>query len=371
MPSFTERLFGRKFGRQPEIQDGIRGEALVLQSIASLTPSMMNMDAHIVGGWKAWACSIPLLVTVPGRDPYPLSPIRWMWRSKYPIGGTTLPVTVARDDPSSLGIEWDEVPEIDEWIATGHPVFTDPDSVQKRYDEGWATYRAAIVDAGTRGVAEQITEFAGTAAGVEADRVQQVMADLQAEHAERAPRPVLHRPQIDGPSGRIIAVGRDDGGNARELRGEVLLSVSVPGSPRYGVRIMSWIPAAKVKIEWWDVPVDVDRKNKHKVKIRWDEVGGIEVVTPLLRDASRQLEARLAAGPTTTSPEAFQGLLSTISDPDQRAQAERQLNQGLRLAAGGAADPVEELKRVAGLHAAGELTDAEFAARKARLLDEI
>jgi hypothetical protein len=50
MTTFAERVFGRSFGRQPEIEDRIRGEALVLQSIASLTPSLMNMDQRIVGG---------------------------------------------------------------------------------------------------------------------------------------------------------------------------------------------------------------------------------------------------------------------------------------------------------------------------------
>ncbi len=370
MQSFAERLFGRSFGRQPEIEDGVRGEALMLRSIASLTPSLMNMDAHIVGGWKAWACQIPMLVDVPGRDPYPLSPIRWMWRSKYPIGGTTVPVTVERRDPSILRIEWDEVPEIDQWIATGHPVFTDPDSVQARFDEGWKTYRAAIVDEGSRGVAAQITQAAGDGAGLDQERVRQLISDLQAEHAEQAPPPVLHRQKIEGPSARIIAVGRGDG-NARELRGEALLSVAVPGKPRYGARIRGWIPSPRVKVEWWDVPVDVDRERPEKVKIRWDEVAGIEVVAPLLREAGERLETQLGAAGATTSPGAFQGLLSTIPDPARRAEAERQLAQGLRLAAGGAADPMDELERLGDLHASGQLPDAEFAAEKARLLEEI
>jgi len=371
MTTFAERVFGRSFGRQPEIVDGVRGEALVLQSIASLTPSLMNMDRRIVGGWKAWACSIPLLVTPSGREPYAVSPIRWMWRSKYPIGGTTLPVTVERSDPSKVRIEWDEVPEIDEWIATGHAVFTDPDSVQARYDEGWRTYRAAIVDESSRGVAAQVAQAAGGASGVDAHRVQQLIADLQAEHAASAPRPVLKRPQIDGPSARILAVGREDADNASKTWGEVLLSVSVPGSPRYGARVRSWVPAAKVKLEWWDVPVDISAKDPQRVKIRWDEVAGIEVVTPLLREASERLEAQLSAAPAPPTLDAYQGLLAAIPDPERRAQAERQLAQGLRMAAGKAADPLDELERLGELRAAGRLSEDEFAAEKARLLGEL
>jgi hypothetical protein len=369
MTTFAERVFGRSFGRQPEIQDGVRGEAQVLRSIASLTPSLANMDQRIVGGWKAWACSIPLLVTLPGREPYPVSPVSWMWRSKYPIGGTTLPVTVERSDPSVVRIEWDEVPEIDEWIASGHPVFTDPDSVQARYDEAWKRYRELIVEEGNRGVADQVSRAAGAARGMDRESVQQLIADMQAEHAEHAPPPTLHRQQIDGPSARIIAVGRGEG-NARSVWGEVLLSVAAPGRPRYGARVKGSIPSTKLKLEWWDVPVEVDHGNPHKVKIRWDEVAGIEAVTPLLRAAGDRLQERLSASPAP-SLDAYGGLLGMISDPTQRAQAEHQLAQGLRLAGGRAADPLSELERLDDLHAAGQLSDAEFAEQKARLLEEL
>ena len=370
MTTFAERVFGRSFGRQPEIEDGVRGEALVLQSIAGLTPSLMNMDQRIVGGWNGWACAIPLLVRLPGHEPYSAYPVRWMSRSKFPIGGTTLPVTVERTDPSSIRIDWDEVPEIDEWIAAGHPVFTDPDSVQARYDEGWRIHRAEAVDDASRGVAEQVAKAAGATTGTDAERVRQLIADLQAEHAASAPQPTLKRPRIEGPSGRIIAVGRQEG-NASTSRGEALLSVSVPGSSRYGVRVKTWVPASKVKLEWWDVPIKVDAKDPHKVKILWDEVAGIEVVTPLLREASERLEARLSAPLQTPGIDAYQGLLATIPDPERRAQAERQLAQGLRMAAGKAADPLEELERLGDQLAAGQLSEEEFAAEKARLLGEL
>jgi Short C-terminal domain len=373
--TFAERVFGRSFGRQPEIADGVRGEALVLQSIASLTPSLMNMDRLIVGSWKAWACSIPLLVSLPGCEPYAVSPVRWMWRSKYPIGGTTLPVTVDRGDRSILRIDWEEVPDIDEWIAAGHPVFTDPESIQARFVEGWQTSRAAIVEAGSSDVADQIARAAGSTAGIDRDRVQQLIADLQAEHAECEPKPVLHRPQIDGPSGRILAVGRQDA-NAYDAWGEVLLSVAVPGSPRYGVRCEGWVPSAKIKVEWWDVPVDIHPKHPDKVKIRWDEVPGIEVFAPLIHEASERLKAQLTGEPATTmNPQAFQHLLNTIADPARRADVERQLAEGLRAAPGAAPpaapDPLDELARLGERRAAGKLTDAEFAAEKARLLGEL
>src|SRR5581483_8613297 len=141
---------------------------------------------------------------------------------------------------------------------------------------GWRSYRAAAVDEGSRAIAEQVTKAAGGASAVDAEHVRQLIANLQSEHAASAPQPTLKRPQIDGPSGRILAVGRQDG-NASTSWGETLLSVSTPGAPRFGARVNGWVPASKVKLEWWDVPVDIDAKHPRKVKIRWDEVAGIEV----------------------------------------------------------------------------------------------
>jgi hypothetical protein len=131
-----------------------------------------------------------------------------------------------------------------------------------------------------------------------------------------------------------------------------------------------------MKVEWWDVPVDVHPKHPDKVKIRWDEVPGVEVFAPLIREASERLQTRLTGEPATTmSPRAVQGLLGTIADPARRAEVERQLAQGLRAAAGAAPpaapDPLDELTRLGERRAAGELTEAEFTAEKARLLDEL
>ena len=82
MTSIAERIFGRTYGQPPEIEDGVRGEALVLQSVAAATPSDMTAGSRVVGSWKSWAGGIPLLVRVPGQEPYDLCPIRWMTRTR-------------------------------------------------------------------------------------------------------------------------------------------------------------------------------------------------------------------------------------------------------------------------------------------------
>jgi len=372
--SLTERLFGRSFGRQPEIRDGVRGEALMLESVASLKPSLTNMDRRIVGGWRAWACAIPMLVELPGREPYAASPIRWMSREKFPVGGTTLPVTVEREGPASVRIEWDEVPTIDEWIAGGHEVFTDPESVQARYDEGWRAYRETAVQAAGSGIAEEIARATAGGAAADASDVESLIAQMQAEHAATVPKPVLHRPHIDGPSGRIIAVGRpDDDGNDAKTWGEVLLSVSVPGRARYGARWTGYIPAAKAKLQWLDLPLDVDGDHPGEVQIRWDDAAGIELITPLLGEWNEQLQAQLDA-PIGASTDSFGRLLAMIPDPERRAEAERQLAAGLGRTASASpdslADPLDELERLGELRSSGAVSEEEFAARKAQLLRE-
>jgi hypothetical protein len=131
-----------------------------------------------------------------------------------------------------------------------------------------------------------------------------------------------------------------------------------------------------MKLEWWDVPVDISPKDPAKVKIRWDEVAGIEAITPLIRERSAQLVEMIAAPIlTTTSTQAYEGLLALIPDPARRAEAEKQLAEGLQRAAGetpgATVDPIDELTRLGERRAAGDLSEEEFAAEKARLLGEI
>ncbi len=366
MTSFVERTFGR----QPKVGDGVPGEALVLQSVASLPP--MTPSGITVGGWSGWAYGIPLLVRLPGSEPYAVHPVRWMTRARYPIAGTTLPVTVERNDPSILRIEWDEVPKIDEWIAAGHPVFTDPDSVEAQLRNAVEANQARIAQSVDRGNAAYAEDVMGPAPPLDRDAIQTIFEGLRAQHAEANPRPELHRPEIDGPSGRILAVGRQEG-TANQNRGEILLSVAVPGKPRYGVRWKGWVPAAKMKFEWWDVPLEVDRSKPQKVKILWDQVPGIEVVTPLLGEMNDRMAARLADPPTATV-DAYEPILAAISDPAKRAEVERQLAEGLARAGGATAaapDALERLAQLGKLRDDGALTEAEFAAEKARLLSEM
>jgi hypothetical protein len=366
---------GRLFGVPPRIEDGIRGDGLVLQSVGGLDTE--SAETVRVGSFRAWETGIPMLVSLPGQEPYHADPKLWMTRAKYPIAGTTLPVTVERGDPSRLRIEWDEVPKIDEWIEAGHPVFTDPDSVHAHLLEALDTYEKSV----TRTVAEQAAAALGPSSPVSPDLVPQLFERMRSGvDAWKNPQP-----PNDRPTARVLAASPAGGQNT--LYGEVLLSVAVPGSRRYGARWRGLMRPRKPLVEWSDIPVAVDVDKLEKVEILWDGIPDVlAVVTQNLRQAGDQLEAQLAAGRQDPAS-AYEGLLSTIPDPDRRALVREQISQALQGGGPGAAagwtasapavpaalraDPLDQLKRLGELRDSGALTEAEFAAEKARLLEQM
>jgi hypothetical protein len=297
----------RPFGLRSRIDNPIRGVGLVTQSVAGVNWSAAE---HIqMGTFGRWMEYIPLLVRVDGQEPYEASPRLWMTRAKYPVAGTLLPVTVDRHDPSTVYVEWDEVPEIDEWIAAGHPVFTDPDAVERELAEALTSHR------GTLGAGEQPTR-------------------------RREPAPA------DRPSARILAATPSgDGSEGQPTKRELLLSVLDAGGQRYGARWQGRIRPGKLLTAWSDIEVRVDPRKRDRIDIVWDGVSdGLAMAAQRLHAAGDQLAARVAAGPAAD----FSALLDAQTT-----------------------DPLDQIKQLAQLRQAGAITESEFAARKTRLLDQI
>jgi hypothetical protein len=110
-------------GMQPKIRDGVRGERLVTKSAAGPDRSGMGESTGYTGSFSHCTATTPMIVQVPGSTPYDASPQRLASREKCAVVGMRLPLTVSRDH-RRLGIEWDEVPTIDEMIARGERMFT-------------------------------------------------------------------------------------------------------------------------------------------------------------------------------------------------------------------------------------------------------
>jgi hypothetical protein len=280
-------------GIQPRIRDGVRGEGLVTKSAAGPDKSGMGEETGYTGGFRHFSATTPMIVQVPGSAPRYVTPQRLASREKYAVVGMRLPLTLSRN-LRKLRIEWDEVPTIDEMIERGERTFTDPDAVAAELEAAWA-------------------EVAAIAGGNPPQRM------------ARAP--------IDGPSARVMAVGH--GANDYESvigKGELLLSVSVPGRPRYGVRWRQRPPRKMIVIPGTDLPVHVDPSDPQKLEISWRTLG-----------SPGELAARASATP---------GRAVGIQPQPTPAGS----------------DPLDELKRLGELRDEGTLTDAEFAAEKARVL---
>jgi hypothetical protein len=296
-------------GVQPLIRDGLRGEGLVTRSAAG--PDVTGGSGENqgwTGTWRLFTATTPMIVTVPGEPRFAISPQRLASRRRYAVIGMRLPLTVSRS-LRSVRIEWDEVPTIDELIAGGAPTFTDPDSVAADLRQQWA-------------------DVASRSGGVPPQRRQRV--------------------PIDGPNARVMAVGHGANDHRTPIgKWELLLSVAVPGRPRFGYRYTRKIPRRLILLPGTDVPVKTTGAG---LEIQWDLVESAWDEKAVYKAAMAAVAAKQnqAAAPT-----AAQAPAATVTP------------------AASAEDPLDQLKRLGELRDAGVLTDTEFAAEKARVLEQI
>jgi hypothetical protein len=272
-------------GLQPRIRDGVRAVGLVTKSAAGPDSSGMGEDKGYTGGFGRFSATTPMIVQVPGSAPYYVMPQRLASREKYAVVGMRLPLTVSRD-LRKLRIEWDEVPTIDELIAHGERMFTDPDSVAAELEAAWA--------------------------------------EVAAHTGGNPPRRMARAP-IDGPSARVMAVGH--GANDYKAvigKGELLLSVSVPGRPRYGVRWRHRPPRKKLVIPGTDLPVQVDPSDPQRIEIPWESLGSTPAPAapdPATLDYTQRLQRIMANG--NEMPATLRSCELGEAEPQMRARKVR------------------------------------------------
>jgi hypothetical protein len=273
----------------------------VTKSAAGPDSSGYGEQKGFTGGFRRFSATTPMIVRVPGHPPFHVTPQRLASREKYAVVGMRLPLTVSRD-LRRIRIDWDQVPTVDELIAGGERMFTDPDAVAAELESAWI-------------------EVAAHAGGTP---------------PHRTPRPVFDRP-----TARIIAVGH--GANDHESivgKWELLLSVAVPGRPRFGYRFTEKVPRKALLLPTADIPVDLDGD---RVRIPWDKIGSVDTFVSSLASLAQTARSASPAESVATPP------------PEDL----------------GASDPLDDLKRLGRLRDAGILTEAEFAVEKARLLERI
>jgi Short C-terminal domain len=136
------------------------------------------------------------------------------------------------------------------------------------------------------------------------------------------------------------------------------------------------------------LPVTVDPHDPTRLRVEWDEVPKAEDVARRQAEAmAARLNAGAAASTSTGDPsadalvaqlqQAFPGAQVSVSHQSVDATADPQLAAQILGALQGAGvtpasddDPTAQLERLAALHAQGMLTDAEFAAAKAKVLGQ-
>ena len=159
------------------------------------------------------------------------------------------------------------------------------------------------------------------------------------------------------------------------------LVVHVEGWQPYPAEVHQIVSRKKWPQPGITLPVLVSRGDPHKLKIDFDQV-------PTNRDRARQIAEQQAQ--SMGSPAGFpppgsdQPQVQIIGDPsslppEKLDRVERMLGLDLdgdgrvgspatTSPSGGSDDRLARLERLAALHASGALTDAEFAAEKARIL---
>jgi hypothetical protein len=289
-------------GLQPVTRDGTNGEGLVTRSAAGPDSSGYGGQQGFTGGFRRFSATTPMIVRVPGHPPFHVEPQRLASREKYAVIGMRLPLVVSRD-LRRIRIEWDQVPTVDELIERGERMFTDPDSVAAELESAWIEVAA---------------------------------------HAGGMPPQRRWRPVFDRPMARIMAIGHGANDHQSMIgKWELLLSVAVPGCPRFGYRFTDKVSRKALLLPGADIPVEVDGE---RVRIPWDQIGSMDKFVSSLASAGR---AARSASP-----------VASVASPPQAEGP-------------GVSDPLDDLKRLGKLRDAGILNEAEFAVEKARLLDRI
>jgi hypothetical protein len=290
----------------------VSAQAIVMESVAGIEHQDVHgaVEVRNAVGILPWKARARMLVLVSGEAPMQVSPNLRMSSKKYAVAGTILPVTLDPGLPESVDVGWDDVPPLDDWVAAGAEVFTNPDAAWTRLNDAQRAFAGvglAPPDSGTTLVPGE-------------------------------------------PTARVIA------SSPGQIRFELLLSVAIPGQARYGLRWRGHVPGGRYLPEWGDIPVRVDKKDR--IEILWDQVSSAWAhATDRADAAGARLEGMLAAGaalPAWTPGAPLAAPPAAVAPP-----------------ASPAADPATALRKLAALHASGVLTDEELAAERARVLAQI
>jgi hypothetical protein len=322
--------------------NGLTGRATVVGSCGGMVP-------HIKG-----ETIVPMVVDILEGKPYLVSHRCRLTLERYPLPGDVVEVVVDPDRPLHIWADWDKLPTIDERLAAGDQAFTDPEAVKARIDAA----NQELVESGYALATEELAPEQAASVKTMRDFVQRTMLPTPPPSAPAAAPSDRATARVVADSVNGAGPGDDGDGVAVWRFGELLLSVSVPGKPRYGARYRGLVRTLKDLSG--DLPVEFHESNPAKVKIDWHQVPNLfQRALKELHEDVAEAQARLDALPQQR--ETF--LANAVADPAVRAQMEAVMKQA-------GAPQAADLERLNALHQSGVLDDEEFAAETRRLFGQ-
>ncbi len=155
------------------------------------------------------------------------------------------------------------------------------------------------------------------------------------------------------------------------------LDVYVPDWEPYRIEYQCMVKSRKHPWPGQELPVTVDRADKNRLQIEWDE---IQTVDERMAAGTPGSIPGMNSNPLTGLSQGGAQVIDTRDNPELREQVLEMLSaQGITVdgpaqtgaAANSERDPLKRLETLAELHKSGALTDAEFAAQKTKILGEL
>jgi hypothetical protein len=289
----------------PPLADPIAAEALVVRG----DPGYSAMTR--------WSARVLLRIAVGGGEPVFVTHECTVVREKTPLAGMVLPVDVERSDPTVVRIRWEEVPSIEQRLASREPLILDPESV-------WQT----VLEADPR----QADQKPAWGDGRVADWPS--INELGHGRQPGTALVVAHSGDPEGCffAGNFVAPHRDtySSGGTVETRphkfpGWLLLCVIPQDGQRYGLQLQTMIMREHLAPV---LPVAIDPSKPADIEILWDSAPEVVTAKTARNAADAELIQRAASEPHADSDAA----LAEIENPLARKLAQRLAKKGVVIA---------------------------------------
>jgi hypothetical protein len=288
---------------EPPLQDPVPGHALVLQGDPGYS------------GLSWWTAFLRLRVTVDGHEPIDVRHECTAVREKTPFTGMVLPVDVEREDPTQVRIRWDEVPTIEQRIASGDPLIFDP-------EQAWRTVIAA-----DPALADNKPVWgAGTLPGWPGDDAlghgRQAGIALVIGHS-RDPAPYMAGGQLNppSPSGVYRSGGTVENGWHTFL-GWLLLCVIPEAGDRYGLHVKTKVKRDRLGPV---LPIAIASGKPDEIEIMWDHAPEVQIKR---LSAEEELQQAIDVGGHVLTGSETDPELAQIDNPLARRMAAKLAKRG-------------------------------------------